>query len=128
MPIFKKSLSKEQKRQIILRWLASFVVTATVVTTIIVTNQEPITADFLEALSVGNEIIYRVDVDDPDNRIAPQTLQLEIKGSSEKYNITLPTGESHGSQVVLGGYGTYSMALTANLGFGKQVLTRHQLN
>lgn len=63
MPIFKKSLSKEQKRQIILRWLASFVVTATVVTTIIVTNQEPITADFLEALSVGNEIIYRVDVD-----------------------------------------------------------------
>jgi len=63
MPIFKKSLSKEQKRQIIIRWLASFVVTATVVTTIIVTNQEPITADFLEALSVGNEIIYRVDVD-----------------------------------------------------------------
>lgn len=59
---------------------------------------------------------------DPDNRIAPQTLQLEIKGSSEKYNITLPTGESHGSQVVLGGYGTYNMALTANLGFGKQVL------
>lgn len=59
---------------------------------------------------------------DPDNRIAPQPLQLEIKGSSEKYNITLPTGESHGSQVVLGGYGTYNMALTANLGFGKQVL------
>lgn len=122
MPIFKKSFSKEQKRQIILRWLASFVVTATVVVTVVVTNQEPVTADFIEALSIGNEIIYRIKVEDPSNRIADDTLRLEIKGNTEKYDILIPTGESYGSQTVLSGLGTYNMSLTANLGFGKKVL------
>ena len=77
--------------------LASFAVTAVVVVTFVIASQKPVMADFLSVSALGNEIIYRVDVQDPDSRIASNTLQLEVKGSSEKYFASLSVGETSGS-------------------------------
>ena len=63
--------------------------TATVAVNIVIANQKPVTADFLNVGALGNEIVYRVDVQDPDQRIAEKTLQLEIKGNTEKYYSSL---------------------------------------
>ncbi len=123
MPNFKKNHQKEQKRQVLTRWLGSFTVSAAVVVTaVVVINQEPVTADILNATGVGQEIVYRVSVADPGNQIAEDTLRLEIKGNVEKYEIPLSEGESGGSQLVVGGRGDYDLKILADLGFGSQVL------
>lgn len=94
------------------RWLASFAVTAVVVVTVVVANQTPVSADFLSVKALGNEIVYRVDVQDPDTRIAKDTLQLEIKGGSEKYYIPLLVGESSGSHLVFNNNGHFELLIT----------------
>jgi hypothetical protein len=102
--------------------LASFLVTATVVVTIAIANQKPVTADFLNVEALGNEIVYLVDVQDPDKRIAEKTLQLEIKGNTEKYYSSLSIGESQGSQFVFGNSTIYTLNIVADLGFGREIL------
>ena len=92
----------EKRRQLIAKMLASFAVTAVVVVTVVIAGQKPVTADFLSVSALGNEIIYRIDVQDPDSRIAGDTLQLEVKGNSEKYFAPLSIGETSGSQIVFG--------------------------
>ena len=74
MITIKKSQENEKKRQMLTRWLASFAVTAVVVVTVVVANQTPVSADFLSVKALGNEIVYRVNVQDPDTRIAKDTL------------------------------------------------------
>jgi hypothetical protein len=123
MPSFKKIHSNEQKRQVITRWLGSFTVSAAVVVTaVVVINQTPVTGDILNVTAVGDEIVYRVAVTDPDGQIAEDTLRMEIQGSVEKYEIPLLVGESGGRQLIVGGRGTYDLKILADLGFGSQVL------
>ncbi|MDD4303077.1 MAG: hypothetical protein WC160_02290 [Bacilli bacterium] len=97
MASIKKIRENEKRRQLIAKMLASFAVTAVVVVTFVIASQKPVMADFLSVSALGNEIIYRVDVQDPDSRIASNTLQLEVKGSSEKYFASLSVGETSGS-------------------------------
>lgn len=97
MASIKKIRENEKRRRLIAKMLASFAVTAVVVVTVVIASQKPVMADFLSVSALGNEIIYRVDVQDPDSRIASETLRLEVKGSTEKYYIPLELGESQGS-------------------------------
>ena len=97
MASIKKIRENEKRRQLIAKMLASFAVTAVVVVTVVIASQKPVTADFINVSALGNEIIYLVDVQDPDSRIASNTLQLEVKGSSEKYFASLSVGETSGS-------------------------------
>ncbi|MEA4821058.1 MAG: hypothetical protein VB122_02305 [Erysipelotrichales bacterium] len=122
MANIKKFRDNEKKRRLIEKILASFLVTATVVVTIVIANQKPVTADFLNVEALGNEIVYRVDVQDPDQRIAEKTLQLEIKGNTEKYYSSLSIGESQGSQIVFGSSTSYTLNIMADLGFGREIL------
>lgn len=122
MANIKKFRDNEKKRRLIEKILASFLVTATVVVTIAIANQKPVTADFLNVEALGNEIVYRVDVQDPDQRIAEKTLQIEIKGNTEKYYSSLSIGESQGSQVVFGSSTSYTLNIMADLGFGREIL------
>ncbi len=94
MASIKKIRENEKRRQLITKMLASFAVTAVVVVTVVIASQKPVTADFLSVTALGNEILYRIDVKDPDGRIAEETLQLEVKGSTEKYFVPLGIGES----------------------------------
>lgn len=122
MASIKKVRENEKKRQLIAKMLASFAVTATVVVTVVIANQNPVTADFLTVDAIGNEIVYRLDVQDPDSRIASETLRLEVKGSTEKYYIPLELGESQGSQIVFGNSSSYTLLISADLGFGRETL------
>lgn len=122
MANIKKFRDNEKKRRLIEKMLASFLVTATVVVTIAIANQKPVTADFLNVEALGNEIVYLVDVQDPDKRIAEKTLQLEIKGNTEKYYSSLSIGESQGSQFVFGNSTIYTLNIVADLGFGREIL------
>ena len=97
MASIKKIRENEKRRQLIAKMLASFAVTAVVVVTFVIASQKPEMADFLSVSALGYEIIYRFDVQDPDSRIASNTLQLEVKGSSEKYFASLSVGETSGS-------------------------------
>lgn len=122
MANIKKFRDNDKKRRLIEKMLASFLVTATVVVTIAIANQKPVTADFLNVEALGNEIVYLVDVQDPDKRIAEKTLQLEIKGNTEKYYSSLSIGESQGSQFVFGNSTIYTLNIVADLGFGREIL------
>lgn len=122
MATIKKMRENEKKRQLLTRLLGSFAVTAVVVVTVVVANQNPVTADFLNVQAVGNEIVYRVDVQDPDQRIAENTLQLEIKGGTEKYFVPLAIGETFGSQNIFSSSGLFQLLISANLGFGRETL------
>lgn len=122
MASIKKIRENEKRRQLIAKMLASFAVTAVVVVTVVIASQKPVTADFLSVSALGNEIIYRVDVQDPDSRIASNTLQLEVKGSSEKYFASLSVGETSGSQIVFGSSTNYTLTISADLGFGRETL------
>ena len=112
----------EKRRQLIAKMLASFAVTAVVVVTVVIAGQKPVTADFLSVSALGNEIIYRIDVQDPDSRIAGDTLQLEVKGNAEKYFAPLSIGETSGSQIVFGSSTNYTLTISADLGFGRETL------
>lgn len=122
MATIKKMRENEKKRQLLTRLLGSFAVTAVVVVTVVVANQNPVTADFLNVQAIGNEIVYRVDVQDPDKRIAENTLQLEIKGSTEKYFVPLTLGETFGSYSIFSSSGLFQLLISANLGFGRETL------
>ena len=127
MQSIKKIRNDEKRRQIIAKWMVSFAVTAAVVVTVIVVNQNVVSANFLDVKAVGNEIIYSVEIVDSDNRIASNSLQLEIKGSFEKYIISLGTGKSTGSQFVSSTNGKYNLAIFANLGFGRETLNEKSI-
>jgi len=122
MASIKKIRENEKRRQLITKMLASLAVTAVVVVTVVIASQKPVTADFLSVTALGNEILYRIDVKDPDGRIAEETLQLEVKGSTEKYFVPLGIGESQGSQIVFGNSSSYSLDISADLGFGREIL------
>ena len=124
---FKKSRDNEKRRQILTRWLASFAVTTVVVVSVVVINQTPVSADFLSLQALGNEIVYRIDVQDPDNRIAENTLQLEITGGTERYYVPLSVGESSGSYSVLRTGVSFDLLISANLGFGQETLDRESV-
>ncbi|MFA7700312.1 MAG: hypothetical protein WCX85_00325, partial [Bacilli bacterium] len=109
------------------KWLASFAVTAAVVVTVIVESQKPVSAEFLSIKTIENEIIYRVNVEDPDGRIAEDSLFLEVKGSREKYSAPLEVGDNVGSQIVFGSIGFYDLSVSANLGFGRETLTSEKV-
>ncbi|MFA5421740.1 MAG: hypothetical protein WC344_02945 [Bacilli bacterium] len=122
MASIKKFRDNEKRQQLITKLLASFAVAAVVVVTVVIANQEPVTAEFLNVAVLENEIIYRVDVQDPDNRIAGDTLQLEVSGSTERYYEPLAVGKSAGSQIVFGSSDNYTLNISADLGFGREIL------
>lgn len=127
MASIKKIRENEKRRQLIAKMLASFAVTATVVVTVVIASQKPVTADFINVSALGNEIIYRVDVQDPNSRIAGDTLQLEVEGISEKYFAPLSVGETSGSQIVFGSSTNYTLTISADLGFGRETLNSESI-
>ncbi|HOW37992.1 MAG TPA: hypothetical protein PLZ76_03700, partial [Bacillota bacterium] len=84
-----KRTSDQRKRQEILRWLASFAVTAVVVVVAFVMPSPPV-AEFLRLETFGNAIYFETSVRDADQAILEGTLKIRLEAPlySEERNLS----------------------------------------
>ncbi len=111
----------EQKREAVSKWLSSFTVTAVVAVVAVVARSNPPTAD-LTLRTVGDQIVYRANVSDPDQKITEDSLQISISGPLETYEESIPLGLSIGTFTMDQPNTEYKVAVKASLGYGLETL------
>jgi hypothetical protein len=61
---------------------------------VVVINQEPVTADILNATGVGQEIVYRVSVADPGNKLPKTRYVSKSKATSKNTRFPCPPAKA----------------------------------
>lgn len=117
----RKQRENEQKREALSKWLASFTVTAVVAVTVVIIRSNPPTAD-LAIQAVGDEIVYRADVQDPDQKITIDTLVLSISNPYESYEESISLGLTMGTFLMERPHTDYKVSVKASLGYGLETL------
>jgi len=118
----RKQRENEQKREAISKWFASFTVTAVVTVAVVAVRANPPTAD-LTLRSVGNEIVYRAIVADPDQKITRDSLVLSITTPTFSYEEDMTLGLTLGTFTMTQPSTEYKVAVKASLGYGLETLT-----
>lgn len=112
---------KEQKREAISKLLSSFTVTAVVTVAVVAIRANPPTAD-LTLRAVGDEIVYRATVADPDQKISFDTLVLSITSPNLSYEEDMTLGLTMGTFTMTSPSTEYKVAVKASLGYGLETL------
>ncbi len=111
----------EQKREAVSKWLSSFTVTAVVAVVAVVVRSNPPTAD-LTLRSVGNQLVYRTNIEDPDQKLTEDSLILSISNPHETIEESIPLGLSMGTYTMTHESTEYEVAIKGSLGFGLETL------
>ncbi len=122
-----KRASDQRKRQEILRWLASFTVTAVVAVVAFVLPSPPV-AEFLRLETFGNAIYFETSVRDADQAILEGTLKIRLEAPLYSEERSLSPGRDSGAFSDLPPGKTYTITILADQGFGPSYLARQSLN
>ena len=118
----RKQRENEQKREAISKWFASFTVTAVATVVVVVIRANPPTAE-LTLRSVGDQLIYRATVADPDQKITRDSLILSITTPTFSYEEDMTLGLTMGTFTMTSPSTEYKVAVKASLGYGLETLT-----
>jgi|GEM_PF-2517188 len=125
----KKQRDENLRREMISKMLASFAVTAVVAVTVVVSSApaEPAAARFLLLSAVSTEIVYRVNVSDPELTITAGSLKVVIESPYERYEEPIELGTSSGTHLMAYENSEYTLSVRAKRGFGEEILTKQSV-
>lgn len=122
----RQRMKGEYQQQFLSRWISSFLVTAVVATVTIIApiiqSITPASAQIINAQAIGNVISYRVQVNDPDATLTPDTLLLSITNPIDQTVLPIELGETTGLFEMRYPSMVYTLAVRASRGFGSETL------
>lgn len=119
---------ERNKKETVLRWMATFTVTVAAAATIIVmeTKEQP-QAIFNNVSAVGSRIIYDLEILDPAISLETNSLNLYINSSLEAFKVPLSLGQNQGSQEMRYLSSEYTLSIKGSLGFGEKTLAKQTI-
>ncbi len=117
------------KKESLLKWMASFTVTAVVITVAVVTQtrQQP-DVEIRKIEAVGSTLVYETEIIDPSSTIILDSLYLSVEGPLEKHRIPLTLGANIGSQELDYSFGDFTVAIIGSQGFGPKTFKRTSIS
>jgi len=125
----KKQRNENLRREMITKMLASFAVTAVVAVAVVVSSapKEPVAARFLLLSAVSTEIVYRVNVSDPELTITTGSLKVIIESPFERYEEPIELGTSSGTHLMTYENSEYTLSIRGKRGFGEETLAKQSV-
>lgn len=118
--------NKNVRSQMLSKLISSFTVTTVVAVAavVVVTNSPKPTADFLSLSAVGNTIVYRVQVLDPELAISNDSLKMYVESPYEQYVTPISVGTTYGTHEMAHANSEYTFYVKASLGYGEETLAK----